>query len=221
MTGRQVEVVHEIAVGIGIAKNPGARIYRQLKDKAALVALAAGVHANLHHALPDGATVAVAREMANGVEHSVLKSNFNRIFDIELVHGRMQFAALLDNCRKIFVQSGDDFADLYIGDHRSQTADQSFATLAPPAQGKITDRGQGLVHSIHRIADRIRELGLEQQKIRDSLRFQFRGARLAVSFKGSTTAQQADPIQIVGVLADDKISVQHDAEIARSLDIFA
>jgi hypothetical protein len=27
------------------------------------------VHSHLHHALPDGATVAIAREMSNGVEH--------------------------------------------------------------------------------------------------------------------------------------------------------
>src|SRR6202165_2481324 len=123
MTGRQVEVVNKIAVGIGIAKNPGARIYRKLKDETALVAFASGVHANLHHALPDGAAVAIAREMANGVEHSVLKSNFNRIFDIEFVNRRMQFAALLNNCGEVFVQFSNDFADLYIGDHRSQTAD--------------------------------------------------------------------------------------------------
>ena len=123
VTGRQVEVVDKIAVGIGIAKNPGARIYRQLKNKTALVALASGVHANLHHALPDRAAVAIAREMANGVEHSVLESNFNRIFDIEFVNRRVQFAALLDNCCKIFVQSGNDFADLYVGNHRSQTPD--------------------------------------------------------------------------------------------------
>src|ERR1700733_13805038 len=69
MTRRQVEVVHKIAVGIGITENPGAGIYRQLKDKTALVALASGVHANLHHALPDEMAVAIAREMANGVEH--------------------------------------------------------------------------------------------------------------------------------------------------------
>src|ERR1700688_1611482 len=109
-------MVDKITVGIGVAKNPGPRIHRKLKDKTALVALAPGVHAHLHHALPDGAAVAITREMANGVEHSVLKSNFNRIFDIELVNSRMQFATLLNKC-------GKDFADLYVGDHRLQTAD--------------------------------------------------------------------------------------------------
>jgi len=48
-------------------------------------------------------TIGTAREMANGVEHSVLGSGFNRIFDVELVNRSMQFATLLDNCRKIFV----------------------------------------------------------------------------------------------------------------------
>src|ERR1700678_2728595 len=123
MTGRQIEMVDQIAVGIDIAKNPGARIYRQLKDETTLASLASGVHANLHHALPDGSAVAIARKMANGIEHSVLKSNFNRIFDIELVNRSMQFATLFNNCRKIFVQSSNDFADLYVGKHRSQSPD--------------------------------------------------------------------------------------------------
>src|ERR1035438_908783 len=69
MAGRQVEVGHQIAVGIGIAKNPGARIDRQLKNKTALVTFASMVHANFHHALPDEMAVAIASEMANGVEH--------------------------------------------------------------------------------------------------------------------------------------------------------
>src|ERR1700730_11875155 len=123
MTGRQVEVVDKIAIGIGVAKNPGARIYRKLKDETALVAFASGVHANLHHALPDGAAVAIARKMANGVEHSVLKNSFNRIFDVELVNSSMQFATLLNNCRQVLVQSGNDFAYLYVCDHRSQSPD--------------------------------------------------------------------------------------------------
>ena len=69
VAGRQVEVVDQIAVGIGIAKNTGPRIDRQLKNKTPLVALAPRVRANFHHALPDGMAVAIAREMANGVEH--------------------------------------------------------------------------------------------------------------------------------------------------------
>src|SRR5450432_671752 len=69
MPGRQVEVVHQVAIGIGISKDAGSRIDRQLKNKTSLVALAPGVHANFHHALPDGMAVAIAREMANGVEH--------------------------------------------------------------------------------------------------------------------------------------------------------
>src|ERR1019366_3477026 len=69
MAGRQVEVVHQIAIGIGIAKNAGSRIDRQLENKTALVTFASGVHANFHHALPDQMAVAIAREMANGVEH--------------------------------------------------------------------------------------------------------------------------------------------------------
>jgi hypothetical protein len=69
MAGRQVEVVHKIAIGIGIRKNAGSRIDRQLKNETALVAFASGVHANFHHALPDEMAVAIAREMANGVEH--------------------------------------------------------------------------------------------------------------------------------------------------------
>src|ERR1700692_598959 len=119
MTGRQGKMVDQVAIGIGVAKDPGARIHRQLKNKTALIALASGMHANFHHALPDGAAVTVAREMANGVKHSVLKSNFDWIFDIELVNGSMQFATLLNNRRKIFVQSRNDFADLYVSNHRS------------------------------------------------------------------------------------------------------
>ena len=69
MTGRQVEVVHKIAIGIGIAKNAGSRIDRKLKNKTALITFASRVHANFHHALPDEMAVAIAREMANGVEH--------------------------------------------------------------------------------------------------------------------------------------------------------
>ena len=97
MPGRQVEVVHEIAVGIRVAKNPGSRIDRQLKNKTALVAFGSGVHTNFHHALPDEMAIAIAREMANGVVHLGLKSDFNRIIDIEFMNRRVQFAALLDN----------------------------------------------------------------------------------------------------------------------------
>jgi hypothetical protein len=69
MAGMQVEVVHKIAIGIGIAKDAGSRFDRKLKNKTALVIFAYGVHANFHHALPDGMAVAISREMANGVEH--------------------------------------------------------------------------------------------------------------------------------------------------------
>jgi hypothetical protein len=69
MAGRQVEVVHQIAMGIGITENAGSRVDRELKNKTALVTFASGVHANFHHALPDGMAVAIAREMANGIEH--------------------------------------------------------------------------------------------------------------------------------------------------------
>src|ERR1700683_3574179 len=74
MAGRQVEVVHEISIGIGIAKNAGSWIDRKLKNKTALVALASGMHANFHHALPDEMAIAIAREMAYGVEHYVWKA---------------------------------------------------------------------------------------------------------------------------------------------------
>src|ERR1035438_8168487 len=69
MAGRQVEVVHQIAMGIGITENADSRVDRELKNKTALVSLASGVHANFHHALPDGMAVAIARQMANGIEH--------------------------------------------------------------------------------------------------------------------------------------------------------
>ena len=133
MTGRQVEVMNKIPVGIGVAKNSRARIYRQLKNETALVAFASGMHANLHHALPDGATVAIARKMANGIKHSVLKSSLNRIFDVELVNSSMQLATLLDDCGKILMQSGNDFVYLYVGNHRSQPPDYSFYVFRPAA----------------------------------------------------------------------------------------
>ena len=71
---RQVEVVHQISVAIGIAKYAGSWIYRKLKNEAALVSLAPRMHANFHHALPYGAAVTIAREMSNGVEHQDSKA---------------------------------------------------------------------------------------------------------------------------------------------------
>src|ERR1019366_10414195 len=118
----------------------------------------------------------------------VLESNLNWIFDIEFVDRRMQFAALLDDCRKIFVQPGNDFVNLYVGNHRSQPPHQSFDLFGPTAQGKIADCSQSDVHSVQRITDGIRELGLQQQEIRYPFRFEFGGACLAISFKRSATA---------------------------------
>ena len=71
VTGGQVEVVHEIAARIRIAENARAGIDGELKNEAALIALAPGVHADFHHALPDELAVAIAREMANGVKHQL------------------------------------------------------------------------------------------------------------------------------------------------------
>src|SRR5258706_15248364 len=74
MAGRQGEMVHKIAIGVGMAKNAGARINRQLKNKAALFAFTSGGHANFHHALPDETAVAGTAEIADGVEHQVSKA---------------------------------------------------------------------------------------------------------------------------------------------------
>jgi len=52
--------------------------------------------------------------VANGVEHLVLKSNFDRIFDIKFVNRCVQFAALLNDCGEVLVQPADDFIDLSI-----------------------------------------------------------------------------------------------------------
>jgi hypothetical protein len=69
MAGGQIEMMHQIAASIGIGKNTCPRINGQLKNEATLIALTSRVHSHFHHALPDEAAVAIAREMSNGVEH--------------------------------------------------------------------------------------------------------------------------------------------------------
>jgi hypothetical protein len=69
---RQVEMMHQITARVGVRKNAGPGIDRQLKNETALVAFTSGVHANFHHALPDELAVAKAREMSNRVEHRTL-----------------------------------------------------------------------------------------------------------------------------------------------------
>ena len=71
---RQIEMMDQVAIGVGVAEDADAWIDGQLKHKAALIALASGVHANLHHALPDWTAVPVPREMSDGVEHQFSKA---------------------------------------------------------------------------------------------------------------------------------------------------
>jgi len=144
---RQVEVVtdchtHRCSQKYGRAGSP------TTERQSSAGCLTSGVHANFHHALPDRAAVAVAREVANGVEHLVLKSNFDRIFDIKFVNRCVQFAALLNDCGEVLVQPADDFIDLSIRNLRSQTSHQSFDVLRPAAQGKVANSSQGFVHTI-------------------------------------------------------------------------
>ena len=61
--------MHKIATEVGIDKNAGSRMDRQLKNETALIAFASRVHANFHHALPDEMAVAIARKVSNGIEH--------------------------------------------------------------------------------------------------------------------------------------------------------
>src|ERR1700722_6719420 len=76
------------------------------------------------------------------------------------------------------------------------------------------------MHAVEREAHGIRKLRLQEEKIGDSIGFKFRSAGLAIGFKRGATAQQTHPIEIVGMLIDDKVSVEKDAEITSSLDIF-
>jgi hypothetical protein len=69
MPRRQVEVVYQIATGIGVAKNASPWIDGQLKNKTPLIAFTSGMHANFHHASPHEATVTITRKMTNGVKH--------------------------------------------------------------------------------------------------------------------------------------------------------
>src|SRR5271155_6248366 len=77
------------------------------------------------------------------------------------------------------------------------------------------------MHSIQRIADRVRELRLQQEEVRYPFWFELRRARLAISFERGTTVQQAHPIQIIRMLIDHKVGIKQNAEIACPLDIFA
>src|SRR5258706_5855322 len=77
------------------------------------------------------------------------------------------------------------------------------------------------MHPVQRITDRIRKLGLQQKKVCDPFWSKFGSAGLAVSLECGTTAQQANPIQIIRMLVDHKISVQQNANISSGHAIFA
>jgi hypothetical protein len=69
-------MVHQIADVILIREDPGLRTYGQLKGEASLRVFAARLHAQFHHALPDGTAVAETSEMPDSVKHQASKATW-------------------------------------------------------------------------------------------------------------------------------------------------
>ena len=80
------------------------------------------------------------------------------------------------------------------------TASPSPATAAKPKPrmligfsiGEFSDSPQGGMHHFHGESHSVRELRIQQQKLRHAQGAQLRGVGLAVGFEGGATAKQPD-----------------------------
>jgi hypothetical protein len=67
VVARNIEVVHLVGQMIAIGEDAAARAYRQRKGKAALVAVAARLHPDLHRALAHRVRIVEARQVLDRV----------------------------------------------------------------------------------------------------------------------------------------------------------
>src|SRR5437667_3275988 len=94
---------------------------------------------------------------------------------------------------------GHDFLDLrkaQIGAHASREARWRVGF----AFGQFTHGAQGGVHFVHGETDRMREIWIQQQELRNTQWPQLGGICFAISLEGGTILQKSHPLQIfVGV----------------------
>ena len=91
---------------------------------------------------------------------------------------------------------GHNFLDLAEAESGLQAAGEADRLLGL-ALGHIPDGGEGGVNHVHRKADRMRELGIQQQEFGDTQRAQFGRVGFAIGFKRGTRFQQADPLDVI------------------------
>ena len=111
----------------------------------------------------------------------------------------MQAIALLDDTVEVTVEpSSNDFANLYVGDRRTQPSGNAFDLSAGGSrQGRLRNCGNRGTHPLHRITDRIRKLRIQQQKFGHRSGFRSAVYTLQYDFKSSATRQQPHPIECI------------------------
>ncbi len=139
----------------------------------------------------------------------------------------MDLAALHQNA----VQVADhvlreDLVHLGIAQRRLQPAGDAREMLGALLAAFALDGVQRVLQGVDGEAQRVREVGVQQQELEDLLRRQVGGVDLAVGLEGRARAQQPHPLQILVALGDavgvaPEIVVvdlqQRDVAVARSM----
>src|ERR1051326_8672240 len=134
--------------------------------------------------------------MAQSPNLSCDQCRFYRVIKIDLVDRGVRLRALPANAVDVSVHTlRHDFFDLAEAQRGAQTSGKTHRFLCS-AFGKVCNRRQRSVYHIDGEAYRMRERWIQEQELRHAQGTNLGGISLAVSLKGRTGFQQANPLQI-------------------------
>ena len=73
------------------------------------------------------------------------------------------------------------------------------------------------VHALHRVADRVRELRVDEQELRDPVRLQIRREHLAIRVERRAAGEQRNPVEIVRLVGRSEVRVEQHRHGAGAL----
>ncbi len=107
------------------------------------------------------------------------------------------------SCRNAGVSPCQYLVDGGEAEHGVQPADAGDQFVRRAAAAGALNGFNGLAHAVHAVADGVRKVAIEQQKLQNAVGRNIGGVNLAIGFEGCAAAQQADQLKILiaGVLA--------------------